>query len=36
MNFAAILDSLGGKKENSTDTNIKMLEESAEVAEKEH
>ena len=31
----AILDSLGGKKENSTDTNIKMLEDSAEVAEKE-
>ena len=34
--LVAILDSLGGKKENSTDTNIKMLEDSAEVAEKEH
>ena len=30
-----ILEALGRKKENSTDTNIKMLEDSAEVAEKE-
>lgn len=31
----AILSSLGRKNENGTDTNIKMLEDSAEVAEKE-
>ena len=31
-----ILGSLGRKRENSTDTNIKMLEDSAEVAEKEN
>lgn len=31
----AILEALARKKENSTDTNIKMLEDSAEVAEKE-
>jgi DnaK suppressor protein len=30
-----ILEALSGEKENSTDTNIKMLEDSAEVAEKE-
>ena len=30
-----IMETLGRKKENSTDTNIKMLEDSAEVAEKE-
>ncbi|MEL6606657.1 MAG: TraR/DksA C4-type zinc finger protein [Bacteroidota bacterium] len=33
--LADILDSLGRKEENNTDTNIKMLEDSAEVAEKE-
>lgn len=32
----SILTSLGRKDENSTDTNIKMLEDSAEVAEKEN
>src|SRR3569623_1297494 len=31
----AILEALGRKQENSTDTNVKMLEDSAEVAEKE-
>ena len=31
----AILGALGRKKENSTEANIKMLEDSAEVAEKE-
>ena len=31
----SILDTLGKKKENRTDTNIKMLEDSAEVAEQE-
>jgi len=30
-----IVETLGRKKENGTDTNIKMLEDSAEVAEKE-
>lgn len=33
--LADILGSLGRKEENNTDTNIKMLEDSAEVAEKE-
>lgn len=32
----AILEALGKKKENSTDTSIKMLEDSAEEAEKEN
>jgi DnaK suppressor protein len=31
----AIMEALGREKENSTDTNIKMLEDSAEMAEKE-
>lgn len=31
----SILEALGKKNENSTDTNIKMLEDSAEVAEQE-
>ena len=31
----SILEALGKKKENSTDANIKMLEDSAEVAEQE-
>jgi DnaK suppressor protein len=32
----SILEALGKKNENSTDTNIKMLEDSAEIAEQEN
>jgi DnaK suppressor protein len=34
--LTTILEALGRKQENSTDTNIKMLEDSAELAEKEN